>query len=105
MNQKQQEKINYADVIALGFVRENHNDKMFENQYGYNWFTVTKKLIKNISADWDCETRTVTIIRVDKDENILAKMPIVTFAELKSFIQFFDSAPKSSNSDIVNKAA
>ena len=42
--------------ILYGFDREEHSDSIFFNQNGYDWFTVTKTLAKNLYIDWDCET-------------------------------------------------
>ena len=91
--EEEQEQINYADVIALGFTRQDISDTVFESQYGYIWFLVTKELTKNIRAEWDCNDRTVEIVRYDKDSNILGKMPLQDLSVLKTFINFYSPNP------------
>ena len=49
MEIEKQMPVNYNDVISRGFKRENHSDKVFFDENGYEWFTVTKKLTKRLS--------------------------------------------------------
>lgn len=83
-----QEEIDYADVIELGFKVKYLEDKVFFNQRGYNYFSVTKKLTKWIYLDWDLEDRLVHIYRHKKGfhEN---KKPIYNLRHLKEIINFF----------------
>ena len=80
--------INYEDVIELGFKREDMNDSVFEQKNGYGWFLVRKKLYKGILAEWDCETRTVKIVRYKKID-VKAKIEVEDLEELKKYIKFF----------------
>ena len=82
------EAINYQDVIDLGFKRENMNDSVFESQYGYKWFLVTKKLYKGIVAEWNCNDRTVKIVRYKKSD-VKSKIEVEDLKELKKYIAFF----------------
>ena len=83
------ETINYSEVKELGFVREEINDDVFFNQYGFDYFLMTKKVTKKIILDWDCNTRLVKLIRVDKQGNIKGTLPINSLAHLKNIIGFF----------------
>ena len=85
-----QNKIDYKTVIDLGFEREDQTDSVFYNEHGFNWFIVTKKLLsKKIKLDWDCNTRTVTLKRIDKNHNIVGSLDIESLEELKNIIDFF----------------
>ena len=83
------EAINYSEVKELGFVREEINDDMFFDQYGFGYFLMTKKVAKKIELDWDCNTRLVKLIRVDKQGNIKGTLPINSLEYLKYIIDFF----------------
>ena len=88
-NKMAQEKIDYKIVIDLGFEREDQTDSIFYDQYGFNWFIVTKKLTKRTYLDWDCNTRIVTLKRIDKNHNIVGSLDIESLEELKNIIDFF----------------
>ena len=62
MEIEKQMPVNYNDVISRAFKRENHSDKVFFDENGYEWFTVTKKLTKHIYIDWDCETHFLQLL-------------------------------------------
>ena len=80
----------YKEVMDLGFDREEHSDSIFFNQNGYDWFTVTKTLAKNLYIDWDCETHQVELIRwKPKGGYILNRMTLGTIEEVKKCIDFF----------------
>lgn len=83
-----QEKIDYQDVMDLGFKRQDEDDAVFFKQNGYDWFTVTKKLAKGIYLDWDSETKFVQLIR-HKKGFIKAKYNVKDLAELKMIDSFF----------------
>ena len=83
-----QEKINYQDVMDLGFKRKDEHDPVFVKQNGYDWFIVTKKLAKGIYLDWDSETKFVQLIR-HKKGFIKTKYNVKNLAELKMIDSFF----------------
>jgi len=87
------EKINYQDVIELGFKRKNMNDHIFEQQNGYGWFLVTMKLYKGIVAEWSCETRTVEIVRYKKND-VQQRLQVSNLQNLKNHIEFFTKKRK-----------
>ena len=91
--EEEQETVTYLEVMALGFKRQDINDNVFRDQYGYDWFLVTKELAEGIRAEWDCIKRTVEIRRYDKDSNILAKMPLQDLSVLITLVKFFKSKP------------
>ena len=84
-----QEKIDYADVIALGFNIQEEDDSVFFNQYGYPWKIITLDLTKKIYLNWDQETRLCSMIRVDKNSSIKAKMIIPNIESLKAIVNFY----------------
>jgi hypothetical protein len=84
-----QEQISYKDVENLGFKREEQNDDAFFNHYGFNYYLMTKKLDKKITAEWDINERTVRIIRCNKEGDILGQIDVANLEELKKFIDFF----------------
>ena len=84
-----QNEIDYKTVIDLDFKREDQTDSVFYNEYGFNWFIVTKKLTKRTYLDWDCNTRTVALKRIDKNHNIIGSLDIESFQKLENVINFF----------------
>ena len=83
------ETINYSKVKELGFAREEINDDIFFNQYGFGYFIMTKEVAKKTILEWDCNTRMVRLIRVDKKGNIKGTLPINSLEYLKYIIDFF----------------
>lgn len=83
------EEINYQDVIDLGFKREDHSCHGFFQEYGFTWFLVTLKLTKYIYMDWDCNTRKVTINKIDKEHTILSSIGLENLEEVRIWVNFF----------------
>jgi len=84
-----QEIIEYKDVLSLGFQREDLQDSIFFNKFGFNYYLMTLKLYKGISAEWDINERTVKIIRCNKEGDILGQIYVKDLAELEIYINFF----------------
>jgi hypothetical protein len=84
-----QEKINYKDVIALGFERDEQSDDIFFNQYGFPYSIVSMKLAKNIISSWDCVDRTVKIDRLSKEQDILGTILCKNLSEVKEYLKFY----------------
>jgi len=86
-----QEKINYDEIMALGFNEQVENDSVYEAQNGYPYSVITKDLTKRLSLDWEKETKLCSMIRVDKKKghNIVAELPIMNLEHLKEIIDFF----------------
>lgn len=85
-----QEQINYKNIMNLGFVEEEIYDSVYYNQYGFEYAIITKYLTKKIYLDWDKVSRVCTMVRIDKEKNILAKMPIRDLDHLHEILNFFD---------------
>ena len=84
-------KIDYDEVIKLGFKRENCNDDVFFRTYGYDWFIVQLKC-KDIVFDWDSTTMQVQMIRYDSKKesaNRVATLKIETLEMLKLLVDFY----------------
>lgn len=95
-----QEKIEYHEVIALGFTEEVCSDKTYYNQYGYDYCIIQLNLTKKIYIDWAKETQLCELVRIDSPKrcNIKARMPINNLNHLKEIINFF-SDQKEQNCD------
>jgi len=91
-----QEKIKYCEVIALGFTEEVQSDRVYYNQYGFDYCIITKELTKKIYLDWAKETQLCKMVRIDgpKHGNIKAKLPIRNLEHLKEIINFFSDDVK-----------
>lgn len=55
-------KIRYCEAIALGFEREEANDKIFEEQMGYEYFIVTLN-IGRYAFGWNIVTHGITLYK------------------------------------------
>lgn len=49
--------------MALGFKRRNDHDAIFEEQHGYPYFIVDKKICKGIIVNWDIETHELRLYK------------------------------------------
>jgi len=87
----EQEKINYSEIMALGFSEEECSDDVYYKQYGYAYCQITLKLTKRIYLDWAKETQLCEMVRIDSPKtcNIKKRMPIKNLAHLKEMINFF----------------
>ena len=85
------EPIDYQDCINLGFKHIHLGDELFIKQYGYDWFTVDKRVMKQLYFTWNCESRLVFLVRGGK-KNVKAKMPVYNFEHLNQLINFFDKS-------------
>lgn len=84
------QEIDYKDVIELGFKRhETVIDNNFFNEYGFNWFLVILKINNQIYFDWDCNTRHVKMVRVDKDQTIKGTIQVQNLAHLVELLCFW----------------
>jgi hypothetical protein len=76
------DKIEYKDVIALGFKKDTTpTDEVFYNRYGFNYFIVSKKLGKIYSMDWDIINHTINVY---KNHKIFKSK--LTISEVKEYI-------------------
>lgn len=83
------QKIQYSEIINLGFKEEIIKDKVYFNQFGFDYAIITLQLTKLIYLDWAKDSQICKIIRTDKSHNILSQKQIKTFDDLKEIIDFF----------------
>lgn len=83
------QKIEYGEIIKLGFKEKPQNDDVYFQQYGFQWCIITKKLGKNIYLDWEKENQLCKMIRVDRQQNIINTMDIKSLEHLEEIIGFF----------------
>lgn len=81
-------KIDYQDLIDLGFKRTDHSDSVYYRRHGVDWFIVEMKLSKRWCIDWDQETRQCTLYR-HKKGSVQVSMDIKSLEELKRIIKIF----------------
>ena len=96
-------EIIYADVIKLGFKRQDVNDNVFFRQFGYGYFIVSLKINNQIYFDWDCNDRTVKMIRVDKEQTIKGVIEVQDLKHLVELLTFFGKIDPQKHIDIINK--
>ena len=92
----EQEKIKYSEVIDLGFTEDVQSDKVYFNEYGFDYCIITKELTKKIYLDWAKETQLCKLVRIDSPKhcNIKAELPIRNLDHLKEIINFFSDEVK-----------
>ena len=96
-------EINYSDVIKLGFTRQDLNDNVFFNQYGFCYFIVSLKINNQIYFDWDCNDRTVKLTRVDKEQTIKGVIEVQDLNHLVELLTFFGKIDPQKHIDIIAK--
>jgi len=86
-----QEKINYREIINLGFTEEIVRDGVYFNRYGFDYAIIEKQLTPHIAINWAKETQLCEMYRVSRksEGDIVARMNINTLEELKEIIKFF----------------
>ncbi len=83
-------KINYNEIMALGFKEKPMQDEVYERQNGYPWVWITKKLTKKIYLEWEKETKVCKIIRLkSKKTGDIANSKVLTLDQVKEVIEFF----------------
>ena len=87
----EQEKINYKEVMDLGFTEEFIGDDIYFKEHGFEYSIITKKLTKKVSLDWVKDTKLCEMVRVDnnRDSNIKKRMKIKNLDHLKEIVYFF----------------
>ena len=101
----EQEKINYDEIMALGFTEDVQSDRVYEAEHGYKYCIINKELTKKIYLDWEKETKLCKMVRLSKPKtgDIGAELPIKNLDHLKEMINFF-SDKKESAFDYTNFA-
>lgn len=98
-------EITYSDVIKLGFKRQDVNDNVFFRQFGYGYFIVTLKISNQIYFDWDCNDRTVKLIRVDNQQSIKGTIEVENLKHLVKLLDFFGKIDPKKHIDIIAKCS
>jgi len=88
----------YQDVIDLGFKVLPQNDSVFEEQYGYPYAIISKKLCKGFVADWNQHTHVVSVQHLNKELDILGTMATDNYDSLLILLEFFN---KEKNADTI----
>ena len=76
-------KFDYKDLLNNGFKREDCNDSVFFDQYGFDCFILSKTLNKYAYFDWDILTQRLAIIKQDKEHTITFKRYVDSIEEYK----------------------
>lgn len=87
----EQEKINYDEIMALGFTEDIQIDSVYEAKNGYSYCIITKQLTKKIYLDWQKDTKLCKMVRLSKPKtgDIGAELLIKNLDHLKEMISFF----------------
>lgn len=81
-------KIDYIDLMELGFERDEADDDVWWNEYGFEYFIVNKRLSDNIIAEWDVIEHTVRILKIDGEGSILNELDNIPLYILKKAIKY-----------------
>jgi hypothetical protein len=81
-------KIDFADIKALGFKVQREHDEIYEDTYGYPYLIVTLKLRKGLHIDWTQHSREC-VVQKHKKGTILAEWPVKNLEELHNIIEVF----------------
>lgn len=86
-----QERIHYADVMALGFTSQLVKDDVYFNEYGFDYCIINKNLTPLIYLDWAKETGLCEMCRMDneQDARIVKRLAIRDLDHLKEIVHFF----------------
>lgn len=86
-----QEKIEYGDIMDLGFKEEFGSCSAFFRQYGFEYTIITYNLTKKIYLDWEKETQLCKLVRIDSPKtcNVKKESPIKNLEQIKELINFF----------------
>ena len=86
-----QERIHYADVMALGFTSQLVKDDVYFNEYGFDYCIINKNLTPLIYLDWAKETGLCEMCRIDNEQDacIVKRLAIRDLYHLKEIVNFF----------------
>jgi len=86
-----QEKINYKEIMSLGFNEKLIKDENYFDIYGFKYAIITLNLTDTIYLTWDKNTQFCNIERIDNPKtcNIKAVYPVCTLENIKTLIAFF----------------
>jgi|GEM_PF-1661547 len=81
-------KITYREAIYLGFTRiDDPDDSVYYDEFGYDYFIVSKEITYNIGLDWNPKSHEVTLFFSDDDGFTKGKIKIKSKKKLKKFIK------------------
>jgi hypothetical protein len=83
IKKRKQMKFDYKDLLNNGFKREDCNDSVFFDQYGFQYFIFTKELRKNFYFDWNVNTQELTLVKTNYEYNIIYKKIVDSIEEYK----------------------
>ena len=92
-----QERIKYHEIMALGFKEDECEDNVYFKEHGFKYAIISLKLTKYIYIDWAKETKLAEMVRINKEDNVMKRMPIKNLDHLKEIIDFFSD--KSTGQD------
>lgn len=95
--------INHELVRRLGFKETTIRDDVYEAEYGIPYRIVKLKLHKKIHAYWEITDRSVTLMRIGKEGDVLSRQRIHDPATLLEITSFFGITPKPSKDDKGNE--
>jgi hypothetical protein len=86
-----QEKINYKEIMSLGFNEKLIKDENYFDIYGFKYAIITLNLTDTIYLTWDKNTQFCDLERVDNPKtcNIKAYYKVPTLENVKKLIDFF----------------
>jgi hypothetical protein len=76
-------KFDYKDLLNNGFKREDCNDSVFFDQYGFQYFIFTKELRKNFYFDWNVNNQELTLVKTNYEYNIIYRKIVDSIEEYK----------------------
>jgi hypothetical protein len=82
--------IHYSDVVRLGFKTEKVHDKVYFDEYGFNYEIISFKLNRNNVIDWAKESRKCEILVCSDEGDVLERIEIKDLAELEIIIKIFN---------------
>jgi len=88
-----QEKIDYDEIMSLGFTEEIVEDEVYYDRHGFDYAIITKDLTKEIGLEWAKETKLCEMVIIDNPKtcNVKAILPVMKLQHLKNLIDSFST--------------
>lgn len=85
------ERVRFNDIKDLGFKATECYDRIYLEEYGFEYIIYTLDLTNKIYVDWARETGLCELIRIDspKECNIKKRVVIENIDHLKRIIDFY----------------
>lgn len=83
-----QQRIDYSDIVDLGFTIEKADDQVYYNTYGFKYWIVYKRLSDVRTVYWNRETGFCELVTIDslKTQNVIKREPIEHYHALVELI-------------------